>query len=305
MTDKTDCRPDVEGRIKIATVSAENVEAVAKSYQNYFGYERCDETSVTAAQAEAWGAPGMAGKKSVIMAPESGSKVYIRIIENPDMPAYEPLKSFGWNAIEITVKDADALNERLKDSPFDVVGEPALLDFSDKIYPMQAVGLANELFYLNEVRGNLPDYDLPLARSFVDHTFIMILATPDMQKAIDFYTEHFGWAQGNAYHVKYSVINEAYNLPEETPHHLSMTCVGRDVNNEVDQYPESTIERPCVGGMLPPGIAVVSYIVQSLDAVTAKFITPPRSYEGLPYHGRRAATCVGAAGELIELIEAT
>ncbi len=305
MTEKTDCRPDVEGRIKIATVCAEDVEAVAKSYQDYFGYERRDEASVTAAQAEAWGTPGMAGKKLVTMAPESGSEVYIRIIENTNMPAYEPLKSFGWNAIEITIKDADALNQQLKDSPFDVVGEPALLDFSDKIYPMQAVGLANELFYLNEVRGNLPDYDLPLARAFVDHTFIMILATPDMQKAIDFYTENFGWSQGNAYHVKYSVINEAYNLPEETPHHLSMTCVGRDVNNEVDQYPETTIERPCADGMLPPGIALVSYIVQSLDAVTAEFIAPPRTYEGLPYHGRRAATCVGAAGELIELIEAS
>jgi len=303
MSGPSDCRPDTEGRIKIATVSAEDVAAVVRSYEMLFGYRICDETTVTPVQAESWGASGMAGRRIVTMGPESGSKVYIRIVENLDLPPYEPLKSFGWNAIEITVKDADTLNERLQDSPFDVVGEPALLDFSDKIYPMQAVGLAGELFYLNEVRGSLPDYDLPLARSFVDHIFIMILATPDMQKAIDFYTENLGWDQGNKYHVKYSVINEAYNLPEETPHHLSMTCVGRDVNNEVDQYPEETTERAVTEGVLPPGIAMVTYMVQSLDAVKADFIAPPRAYECLPYHGRRAATCIGAAGELVELIE--
>lgn len=300
---KSDCRPDVEGRIKAATVCAEDVDAVAKSYADYFGYEQYEDTAVSEAQACAWNAPGMAGKRIVTMGPESGSQVFIRIVENKGMPAYEPLKSFGWNAIELTIQDADALNERLKNSPFKVVGEPALLDFSDKIYPMQAVGFANELFYLNEVRGNLPDYDLPMARSFVDHTFIMILATPNMQEAIDFYTKNLGWAQGNAYYVKYSVINEAYNLPEETPHHLSMTCVGRDVNNEVDQYPKSTVVRNCAEGMLPPGIAMVSYMVQSLDDVSVDFIAPPQAYDGIPYNGRRAASCVGAAGELIELIE--
>lgn len=304
MTEKADCRPDTEGRIKIATVSAEDVDAVAKSYEQYFGYLRFEDAAVSVVQAEAWGAPGMAANRMVIMGPESGSKVYIRFVENKDMPAYQPLRSFGWNAIELTVKDADALNRRLKDSSFSVIGEPALLEFSNTIYPMQAMGLANELLFLNEVRGDMPEHYLPRARSFVDHAFIMILAAPDMQKAIGFYTENLGWSQSSAYCAKYSVINDAHDLPEDTQHQFSMTCVGRDVINEVGQYPETTIERPCRDGMLPPGICMASYIVESLDKVTVDFLAPPRAYAGLPYHGRRAATCVGAAGELVELIEA-
>lgn len=300
-----DCRSDGEGRIKCATVSAADVDAVISSYEKYFGYRVIDQGQVSPSQATAWGTPAMAGSRQVIMGPESGSEVYIRIVENEGLPAYEPLKTYGWNAIEITVRDVEALHENLKQSPFEIVGEPTYLDFSDKIYPMQAVGLADELFYLNQVRGNLPDYDLPMARSFVDHTFIMVLATPDMDEAIKFYVDNFGWDQGNAYFVKYSVINEAFNLPEETPHHLSMTCNGRIVNNEIDQYPPETIERPCAPGKLAPGIAMTSFIVDDLDRVKADMITAPVRLDMAPYHGRRSACCVGNADELIELIEAT
>lgn len=302
--EKSDCRTDSEGRIKSATVSAPDVDLVCDSYRQYFAYEIVDDGVVTAEQAAHWGAPGMAGKRSVVMAPESGSQVFIRVVENDAVDEYAPLKSFGWNAIEITVKDADALCAQLQDSPFDVIGDPTLLDFSDMIYPMQAVGLAGEVFYLNEVRGDLPAYDLPMARSFVDHTFIMILATPDMQVGVDFYTKNMGWDQGNAYFTKYSVINKAFDLPEETPHHLSMTCVGRVVNNEIDQYPEGTTDRPCRPGMLPPGIAMTSFIVESLTAVKAPFIADPIRLAHAPYNGRRSACCLGSVGEIVELIEA-
>ncbi|WP_138378902.1 VOC family protein [Luteithermobacter gelatinilyticus] len=301
---RQDCREDGEGRIKAATVSAPHIDATARSYQDYLGYITVDEGTVSPEQAWAWGASKMEGKRQIVMGPESGTKVYIRLVENEPVPDYEYLKTFGWNAIEITVTDVEALNDRLKESPFKIIGDPTYLDFSDKIYPMQAVGLADEVFYLNQVRGNLPDYDLPMARSFVDHIFIMILAAPDVQKAVDFYLDHFGWSQGNTYHVKYGVINDAFNLPEETPHYLSMTCVGRIVNNEIDQYPEGTTIRPGKEGLLPPGIAMTSYIVEDLDRVKAPFISPPLRLGTPPYEGRRSACCIGAAGELIELIEA-
>lgn len=301
---KEDCRTDGEGRIKAATVSAPDVDAVVASYRDYFGYSVVEDGEVDAQLAALWGTSGMTGRRSVLMAPESGTEVYLRIVQNDPAEGYAPLKSFGWNAIEITVKDCDALHEQLKASPFEVIGVPMLLDFSDKIYPMQAVGLAGEVFYMNEVRGNLPLFDLPMARSFVDQIFIMILSTPDMQKAVDFYTENIGWAQGNTYFTKYSVINNAFDLPEETEHYLSMTCVDRIVNNEIDQYPEGTTERATNPGMLPPGIAITSFIVESLDAVKAPFISPPIAVDHAPYNGRRTACCLGSVGEIIELIEA-
>ncbi|MBL4800275.1 MAG: hypothetical protein JKY45_00175 [Emcibacter sp.] len=299
-----DCRTDGEGRIKCATVSAADVTAVVNSYKNYFDYKVIEDSFVQQDQADSWGTPDMTGKRQVLMGPLSEAQVFIRIVENDDMPDYKPLMSYGWNGIEITVQDVETLHENLKESPFDIIGVPTYLDFSDKIYPMQAVGVAREVFYLNQVRGNLPDYDLPMAQTAVDHIFIMVLATPNMKDAIKFYTENFGWAQGNEYFVKYSVINKAFDLPEETPHYLSMSCVGRIVNNEIDQYPETTIKRPCQTKKLAPGIAMTSFIVEDMDAVKAPLITAPIRMDMPPYNGRRSACCIGNAGELIELIEA-
>ena len=82
-----------------------------------------------------------------------------------------------------------------------------------------------------------------------------------------------------------------------------MTCVGRDVNNEIDEYPEGTTERPCTPGLLPPGIAMVSYTVTDLDSLDIDFFSPPQILEHAPYNGRRVAACRGNAGELVELIE--
>ena len=294
---------DTEGRIKMATVSAPDINATCKSYQDHFGYKIIEESTVSEAQAISWGTPKMAGRRQIITGPESGAEVYIRLVENDDVPEYEYLKSFGWNAIEITVTDADELHEKLKDSPFEIIGEPTEFDFSDAIYPMQAVGLSKELFYLNQVRGNLPAYDLPMAQSFVDHIFIMILATPDVKEAVQFYVDAFGWAECNTFHIPYSVLNNAFDLPDDTKHFLCMSCNDRIVNNEIDQYPEGTIVRPRNDGMLEPGIAITTYMVEDLDKVNVPLLTVPQSFSGAGYSGRRSACCVGSAGELIELIE--
>ena len=294
---------DTEGRIKMATVSAPVIAATLKSYQDHFAYKVIEESIVTETQANSWGTPKMAGRRQFITGPESGAEIYIRLVQNDDVPEYEYLRSYGWNAIEITITDADLLNEKLKNSLFKIIGEPTEFDFSDAIYPMQAVGLSKELFYLNQIRDDLPAYDLPRAKSFVDHIFIMVLATPDVKKALQFYVDAFGWAEGKTFHIPYSVINNAFSLPEETKHFLSMSCNGRVVNNEIDQYPEGTIIRPRNDGMLEPGIAMTTYMLEDLDKIKAPLLTEPAVLENVGYDGRRSACCIGSAGELIELIE--
>jgi hypothetical protein len=43
--------------------------------------------------------------------------------------------------------------------------------------------------------------------------------------------------------------------------------------------------------------------VDTLEGLNTPFFTPPITVGGIAYDGRRAATTVGAAGELVELIE--
>lgn len=294
---------DTDGLIKAATVSTQDLGRHAALYSEYLGLRTIEQGSVTASLASSWGTPGMAGARYAVMAPPSGTEIFIRLIENDGMPDYMPLRSYGWNAIEICVENVDTLFARLKGSPFKIIGPPAPLSINAVIYPMQAVGPANEVLFLNEVRGDLPGQDLPRARSFVDHIFIMILAAPDRQAAVDFYTRVFGWDEGESYRLKYGVINRAFGLAEDAETDLTMTGVGRLVNNEIDQYPADTVARPRADGKLVPGIAAASYMVPSLDAIDAPFHAPPEVREGAIYGGRRAACCIGPAGELIELIE--
>jgi hypothetical protein len=56
--------------------------------------------------------------------------------------------------------------------------------------------------------------------------------------------------------------------------------------------------------MLPPGNAMVTLAVPDLELCAVEGIVPPAVREGALYEGRRAGTVRGAAGELVELVEA-
>jgi hypothetical protein len=47
---------------------------------------------------------------------------------------------------------------------------------------------------------------------------------------------------------------------------------------------------------------MVTFVVDALPD-SLEYLAPPVALPKAPYHGRRAAVCIGAAGEWIELIE--
>lgn len=70
-----------------------------------------------------------------------------------------------------------------------------------------------------------------------------------------------------------------------------MVQEGRMTIFEVDGYPSQATPRPRLDGMLPPGNALVSIAVKSLDALAVDWLTPPAAARrGFPYDGRRAAS---------------
>ena len=296
----------LHGHIAASTVTAPDLRTAEAFYRDVLGYAPAHRGRIAAPLAAAWGAPAQAGTRYVALAPTSGRMGIVRLVERIEPPKpYRPVGTFGWLALEITVQDADALHRRLADdSRVEILGPPRELEFTDRIYPMQAVGPAGEVLYLNEVRGSLPDYDLPIAESFVDQVFIVVLAAPDLDAALAHYVDPLGFTPGNEYNVPYSVINQAFSLPDDTPHRLSMACVGRRVAVEIDQYPQGTEERPCAEGALPPGLAMVSFTTERRIADLDHLVGPPVERRESPYGGRLAAVTLGAAGERIELIQA-
>jgi hypothetical protein len=288
-------------RIKMATVNVPDVNQWSALYREWLDYQVVEEGNLPVALAESWGAPGSAGKRYVLMAPASGSDVYIRAVEGDPVPGYKAMTTFGWNSIEIIVDDVDALYERLEASPFQIIGLPHSLGGGfASIHAMQVVGPGQEVLYLTCETGDREKSTLPIPKSFVDRTFIMILAGPDLDAMADFYVENFAMSRIPNFNGPLTLAARAMGIPEDRIFPLGLLR-GRERGNniELDGYPEEATPRPRVNEQLPPGVAMTSFSVDSLDGLGVKFITAPAAL----YDGRRAATFIGPAGELTELIE--
>lgn len=289
--------------IMIVTIAAHDLEAVERAYRQYFNYQVVARGKVTAALARAWGAPNVVGRRYLLLQPESGQPVYLRFIEMPLVPGYEPLRTFGWNCTEILVKDVDRLAHQLEGSPFRIIGPPRNLSSDENIRAMQVLGPANEVLYLTRIIPGASGFNLGSAQTDVDRVFIVVLGVKDIEQATRFYREQFNMPTTKPMGVRMSALSKAHGLDPEQLHPLAIVQFVKDFLIEVDQYPASATERPQRAGDMPPGLAMVSFIVNSLDSLRVKFVAPPKKINTAPYDGRRVAVTVGPSGEWIELVE--
>lgn len=295
---------DCHGRIKCGTVVTPDFAGSLGDYTGGLALTVADSGAVPAALAAAWGAPASAGKRTALLTPATGAPGYLRLVEGTTVAGYTPLRSHGWAAFELTVRDAHGLHEALPADAFRVIGAPKLVPGFDNFIPFQVVGRGGEVLYLNQVlNSRMAGLDLPAAHATVDHMFIAVLAAPDRAAALAAHVA-LGFEAGETWTIPYSVINDSFGLPADTLTAMTMTQVGRLPATEIDQYPPAATRRPRAPGELPPGNAMVSFIVRTLDGLPSPFVAPPAVHAGPLYAGRRSACVVGAAGELIELIEA-
>jgi len=292
------------GRISTVTINAPDLPATAAAYERWLGYRIVDDGALGRDVARTWGRPLLGGLRTMLLEPPSGAETYLRFVQGPAYPGYEPLACVGWNAAELIVQDVDALARQLDGSPFEVIGAPADLSFTDQIRAMQVTGPAQEILYLTQIKQRLAAFDTPEAASFVDRVFIVILGGTSLDALQDYYHAQFGVARAAVMPSVVSVLSASYGLPRDYRHPIAALQVGGKCYIEADQMPPGAARRPCIPGQLPPGIAMVSFEVGALPAHLPSALAPAQSLPGLPYGGRRARSCIGAAGELIELIEA-
>jgi catechol 2,3-dioxygenase-like lactoylglutathione lyase family enzyme len=285
------------------TMTVPDLAAVERAYGDYLGYRVVDRGQLAADLAEAWGAPALAGREFLLMQPESGAPVYLRVIRQEAVEGFAAMRTHGWNSNEILVEDTYAVHERLKDSPFRIIGEPKGLSMNPEIIAMQALGPAEELVYLTRIPPGKSLFNLGSAQSFVDRTFIVVLGGPDMEAMRRFYSERLGMPVTAAMDSKITVLAKAWDLPVEQDFKLAIVQFPASFLIELDEYPPAATPRPQRPGELPPGMSMVSFSVESLDGLDLEFLAPPRPIAVAPYNGRRTAVMRGAAGEYIELVE--
>lgn len=289
--------------LKCAThVVADLADAMAR-YESWMDYRRVEQGAVPADLAQAWSAPASAGRRYAVLQPASGEDVFLRFVEGDPVPEYRPIRTYGWAAIELCVRDVDAVNARMQESPFEVIGPPRPLDGFAIIKPMQVRGADLETVYLTQILQPGDETGLPEPQSLVDRPFIMVLACPDLRKTAQWVKDVLGLPMIDPVAIRYTMIEKAFGLPETAKTELTTASGGGQIFLELDQYPEAATVRPRHDGALPPGVAITTMLHPDFGRLEGHWSSPPVEREGAVYAGRRTGVLTTPEGALLEVVE--
>ena len=294
--------------LRAATLSVADLDHSSDVYCRWLDYSVEERGELDAALAASWAAPNSTGARFAVLRPASGHDIFLRLVEGRRHPDYVPLVTYGWAAIEICVQDVLAANERMLESPFEIIGPPREIDGLPAIYPMQVKGPDQEIVYLTQIREDLPAFDLPRAEAPIDRLFILVLACSDMNGSLDWIEEHIGFAVGRrGMEIVYTMLANAFGTPLDELHAISTMVHERDVFLEVDQLPPQATPRPGYDGELPQGVAVGTFLHPDFDSLDTRcrdlWITPPTVHTSAVYGGKRAGTLRAPDGTLLEIVE--
>jgi len=293
------------GPVLAATVTVADLDAATARYTTTVGYRPDASGTVSDSLAASWDAPAMAGRRWQLMRPESGEPGWVRLVEGTRPRDYRPLAHYGWSAIEILLRNTDAMHARMKDSDFTIIGEPHPLRSSPDIKAMQVIGPDGEAIYLTNVpKGASPAHQLPQPKGDIDRIFIMVLGVPDYEATHDDLLKRFSLARTTNRTRGINFLGEGYGL-EDSGQTLPMSTVQLDGRSviQVDGLQPTATARPCAEGELPPGVALVT-LARSDHGVLARDALGP-AYTGdasWPYCGGSAVTVRGVGGELYEVV---
>ncbi len=288
--------------LRAATLSVADPAATARRYVEWFDYRIVDDQPLHPRLARSWGTPASAGRACLTLAPASGASVFLRFVGAEPVPGYRPLRTHGWAAIEICVTDVLAVHERMRRSPFEVIGPPREIEGLPAIYPMQVQGPDGEIVYLTQIRSDLPAYDLPRAATLIDTLFIAVLACSNLKASLRWFEHHARLSPGREMAIVYTMLAKAFDLPIEDLHTIATMIHGRDVFLELDQYPAAATARPCPPGSLPPGVSLVTFAHPEFAALPGPWIESPSIQDGVIYGGSTAGTLRAPDGTLVELV---
>lgn len=290
--------------LRAGTVSVRDLAQSRDLYERWLDYETIEQGRIDDALATSWGASGASGAAYAVLQPASKANIYLRLVEAKAVPGFVPLVTYGWAALEFCVRDVLAVNARIENSPFEIIGPPRRIEGLDAIYPMQVRGPDGEICYFTQINSDLPGFTLPRAQSFIDHLFINVLASSDMRRAQQWMVRHLGFAIGReSMEIVYTMLAKAFGTPMDQLYTISTMVHGTDVFLEVDQMPAAATPRAKHAELLPPGVAITTFGVPDLDAVTAPRLSEPQRNASKLYHGQRSVTVADPDGTLFELVE--
>lgn len=289
--------------LKCATHVVKDVAAARDRYVEWMSYKVVEEGTVSADLAASWIAPATAGRAFCVLQPASGAQTFLRFVEGDVVPDYQPIRTYGWAAIELCVTDVEAVNVRMLESPFDVIGPPKALDGFATVKPMQVRGDDLETVYLTEILADGRAAGLPTPQSLIDRPFILVLACPDLRKSTQWVKDVLGLETIEPVAIRYSMISLAFGLDPDSKHELITAKWNGEVFLELDQYPEGATERPRHPGALPPGVAITTMAHPDMARLDGHWASEPVVRDGPLYGGRKVGMLLTPEGALLEVID--
>jgi len=291
--------------IKIVTHTVADLSHSKPAWLDVTDFVAVDEGTVDEHTAAAWDAPAVAGKPFVLLRPESDTGWYMRLIETGEnLPFSSPMQE-GWTANELLAEDVDQLATELRDSAFTILGGPAdLFPRAKAPRAVQTTGPDGELVYFTRITAGGTVNALKPAECYVDRSFNLIVAGKDFDAMRSFYEETLGQRMNAPVTFNIPYLSEACGVPPDTPVTIQVAKIAtRRSIIELDQLHGNARPRARSDGQIPPGISMVGFTVEDLDAVPVPFRATPKQLDAAPYDGARVAVIEGAAGEWLELIE--
>lgn len=286
------------------TLVSNNFDTCVSAYVDHLSMSEQVSGQLDSVKADLWGASKLVGARYTVLVSDTGAS-WMRVIEDTKAEPAKPFLQQGWLSLEVVVEDVDTLADELVGSPFELYRPPADLDVSPGIRAMQVIGPAGEVLYLTQVKAAVPPFDIPIARSRVDRLFIPVMCCTDRDAATAFY-QQFGSVAEFKFDTKITSVNAAYGWDITRKHPVATVQLAGASMIEIDQI-DAAEPRPVNAGHLPAGIAMISYELEGLATLAStgsiEWLSAPVAIEEAPYNGRLAACCIGAGGELIELIE--
>ena len=297
--------PPALGRIKAATVGCTDLTESISHYQRLLDYRVVEQGNVDSGLAESWGAPNSAGRTYTVLRPATGADVSIRLVEIDGVDGFQALTTPGWSSLEYMVEHPDDHLQAFKDSPLPVLGEPKQLPAFPRIRAMQIKGPDEVMWHLTSETEDWSTSILARPGGPIGAVFLVILTVPDVPAVTDWYKAAFGMAGQPIRRQPLFMVNLAQGLDRDTVHDATFLALAQhgDYLELWGMDAGKATDRPRNPGQLPPGIAMATFTVPSLDALGLDYIAPPAVYGGVVNGGRRSAVFTGPVGELVELIE--
>lgn len=255
------------GPLVEATVATADIAADLVLWNEVLGYHLTHDGPLADDEVGRWGTDALRGNRVVRLAPADGRIGGVRLVEQPMVPGYRALRTYGWAAIEVIVDDLAALETSLA-ATCAVLGRPAQVGGRQSgLLAMQVLTPGATPLYVTEVRSAPAGFDLPRATSPVGPVFIAVVATPDLVVTRQFFEDRFRLTRVTDHELPVRVLNTAFGLDEETRHRVSSVQLAGQSVIEIDQYPAEATQRPAALGCLPHGVAFVTIAVPNAPPV--------------------------------------